>query len=73
MWHYVCIRRHLVSKTHCNQQQAETASKFAYIVPFIVYLHPMKSVIINIYCIQAVCQFLESGLAASTRKCSGYS
>lgn len=40
----------LVSKT---QQQAETASKFAYIVPFIVYLHPMKSVIINIYCIQA--------------------
>ena len=69
MWHYVCIHRHLVSKTHCNQQQAETASKFAYIVPFIVYLHPMKSVIINIYCIQ----FIESGLAASTRKCSGYS
>ena len=46
-WHYVCIHRQSVSKTNCNQQ-AETASKFAYRVPFIVYLFPMKSVIINI-------------------------
>ena len=55
-WHYVCIHRQSVSKTNCNQQ-AETASKFAYRVPFIVYLLPMKSVIINIYRIQASVNF----------------
>ena len=55
-WHYVCIHRQSVSKTNCNQQ-AETASKFAYRVPFIVYLPPMKSVIINIYRIQASVNF----------------
>ena len=56
VWHYVCIHRQSVSKTNCNQQ-AETASKFAYRVPFIVYLLLMKSVIINIYRIQASVNF----------------